>query len=97
MCAEPTLVRARPECHGGPESRSQPIRAGQQPQVKERTIPRKGQPMKRQRAASLEGVLDRGMILIHDPAHDVHSSFNRSWLNLNLPPAASQNEMQINS
>src|SRR3954465_15781570 len=34
-----------PPCRCGPESRSQPIRAGQQPQKKERTIPRKGQPM----------------------------------------------------
>src|SRR4051812_48695856 len=32
-------------CHSGPECRSQPIRAGQPPHAKERTIPRKGQPV----------------------------------------------------
>ena len=26
-----------------------------------------------------QDVLDGGMILIHDPAQDVHSSFKRSW------------------
>src|SRR5215207_7629207 len=97
MCAEPTLVRARPECHGSPESRSQPIRAGQPPQEKERTIPRKGQSMLAPKGGVVEDVLDGGMILIHDPAQDVHSSLKPSWLNRNLQPAAFQNKMQMNT
>jgi hypothetical protein len=44
-----------------------------------------------------QDVLHRGMILIHDPAQDVHSSFKRSWLNENLQPAAFQNKKQINT